>query len=774
MEVALYILSDKYVNTTPLVIGEEIPDPGFEGFIKQYQRIELFNDEKISITSSIQDIADISKAKTDFTQSFTIPASQRNNEIFKHWYESAIDGGFDQRIKYKGYIEIDTVPFREGGFSLSNVKFKNGKPLSYTINFFGNAKNIKDILKEDKLSNLDFSSLNHSYTSGQVYTRITSSTADVAYPLFAHDRIYEYGGGSSNDVTHTSGAIHWNSLFPAISVATILQKINDKYGISFTGAFTNYVQFSKLWMLFKNAETLSVPTAPLKVNFTSKDSSLNNTEVNLTTDEIGLSGGGIGGNERIIKIKITPTDLGIPYDVLIYKNGTLFNSFSNQIGVTTNTFFAGIINTQNANDKYTIYVQGSSPITFTSQLFYRKLGLTGFITYNAYGTSQTTQSIINIGSYSPDLKLVDFISGLIKAFNLVVIPTDELTFDLIPLELYYNNGKFNDISENIITDDFEIKKTSMYKNINFKYQKSENILNTKFNELFQPQRGFEYGDLTYEQIDSLESNTFTVDLPFENPLFERKSDSNFLTVTFKNKDLNNYVPKPLLMYDNGLQSLTTPIKLFTSSTTDVNNYRRFSNEISNGGIITLNWGEEVSPWYLNAVSNGLYKRHYSNYLGNVFDIKGRLLNVKCKFNPVELKNIQLNDRIVIRDKRYTINKMNFDLTTGEGDLELLTDYRDGNVAIGNRYSLEPIYLVDNTAQEIEVLLLLSDWEKIIMVTSDEAWIDYTITNYYENTTINVTILDNPTATERIGYIQAKWALEDGTNQTIKIPIIQDA
>lgn len=770
MEVALYILSDKYVNTTPLVIGEEIPDPGFEGFIKQYQRIELFNDEKISITSSIQDIADISKSKTDFTQSFTIPASQRNNEIFKHWYESAIDGGFDQRIKYKGYIEIDTVPFREGGFSLSNVKFKNGKPLSYTINFFGNAKNIKDILKEDKLSNLDFSSLNHSYNSGQVYTRITSSTADVAYPLFAHDRIYEYGGGSSNDVTHTSGAIHWNSLFPAISVATILQKINDKYGISFTGAFTNYVQFSKLWMLFKNAETLSVPTAPLKVNFTSKDSSLNNTEVNLTTDEIGLS----GSNERIIKIKITPTDLGVPYNVLIYKNGALFNSFSNQIGITTNTFFAGNRNTQNANDKYTIYVQGSSPITFTSQLFYRKLVIGGFVTYNAYGTSQTTQSIINIGSYAPDLKLVDFISGLIKAFNLVVIPTDELTFDLIPLELYYNNGKFNDISENIITEDFEIKKTSMYKNINFKYQKSENILNTKFNELFQPQRGFEYGDLTYEQIDSLESNTFTVDLPFENPLFERKSDSNFLTVTFKNKDLNNYVPKPLLMYDNGLQSLTTPIKLFTSSTTDVNNYRRFSNEISNGGIITLNWGEEVSPWYLDAVSYGLYKRHYSNYLGNIFDIKGRLLNVKCKFNPVELKNIQLNDRIVIRDKRYTINKMNFDLTTGEGDLELLTDYRDGNVAIGNRYSFEPVYLVDNTAQEIEVLLLLSDWEKIIMVTSDEAWINYSLGTYYENTTINVTISDNPSSTERIGYIQAKWALEDGTSETIKIPIIQDA
>ena len=61
-----------------------------------------------------------------------------------------------------------------------------------------------------------------------------------------------------------------------------------------------------------------------------------------------------------------------------------------------------------------------------------------------------------------------------------------------------------------------------------------------------------------------------------------------------------------------------------------------------------------------------------------------------------------------------------------------------------------------------------------MVTSDEAWIDYTIADYYENTTINVKISDNTSSTERTGYIQAKWALEDGTNQTIKIPIIQDA
>jgi hypothetical protein len=786
MIVSLYIYSPKYQNTAnPFTADNDIITvdsdiqtadqtilSGTEGFFDVAQRIELFEDEKISINLSIQDIADVSKAKTDFTQSFTIPASTHNNSIFKNWYESAIDNGFDQRIKYNGFIEIDTIPFREGGFALNSVNFKDGKPNSYNITFYGNAKSIKDILKEDKLSVLDFSDLNHAYSPTAVIDRIESDSEAVAYPLFAYNRLYDYDNASANDVTTNTGAIVWNTLFPAVSLATILQKINDKYGITFTGAFTNYIQFSNLWMLFKNAETLIVKTEPLQVDFTSKTGGTNR-EVNLTTDEIGFQYSGFSDNKlRFLRIRITPTSSVIAYDVLIYKNGVLFNIFTNQLGTTTNTFFNGQFNTQTINDKYTIEVQSETPMTFTSTLFYVKRFLTSF---TASGTSQTTVANINIGSYAPELKIIDLINGLIKMFNLVIIPIDNTTFEIIPLELYYNNGIFRDVSGNVITDNIDIKKTSTYKNINFKYQSSENILNNAFNELFTPQRGFGYGDLTYEQIDSLESSTFSVDLPFENALYERKSNSDFQTITFKNKDLNNYVPKPLLMYDNGLQSVSPNIKVDTGSIVDVSEYRRFSNDIDNGGLITLNWGEEVSSWSLNVASDGLYQRHYSNYLGNVFDIKGRLVVVKCKFTSVQLSNLKLNDRIIIRDKRYTINKINADLTTGECTLELLSDYRVGEVAIGNRYSSEDIYIVDNTAQTFEVMLLTSEYNLIQLATSFSDWITYNTTNVYnENTVVTITIAANSTALERQGTIRGKWEKTTGEVVNIEIPIIQDA
>jgi len=259
-------------------------------------------------------------------------------------------------------------------------------------------------------------------------------------------------------------------------------------------------------------------------------------------------------------------------------------------------------------------------------------------------------------------------------------------------------------------------------------------------------------------------------------MYERKSNSNFQTITFKKSDLSNYIPKPLLMYDNGVQAVTPNIKidLNTGSYSTIVQYRRFSNDYSNGTILTLNWGEEISTWFLSNVSNGLYKRHYENYLGNIFNIKSRLVIVKCYFNPVQLIDIKLNDRIIIRDKKYTINKLTTDLTSGETTLELLTDYRSGEVPIGNRFAFEPFYEVDNREQTIEVLLLRNVSPNIQLGGSSFAWITYLEETYTQDTTISVNISANVTGLQRIGNIRGKWKDETGAVLEIEIPIIQNA
>ena len=55
------------------------------------QRVDVFGDENVTIKSSIQDAKDISKVFTDYSQPFTLPASDTNNKIFRHFYNTSIN-----------------------------------------------------------------------------------------------------------------------------------------------------------------------------------------------------------------------------------------------------------------------------------------------------------------------------------------------------------------------------------------------------------------------------------------------------------------------------------------------------------------------------------------------------------------------------------------------------------------------------------------------------------------------------------------------------------
>ncbi len=81
------------------------------GLFVEGVQVELFNDEQISVNSSVQNISDISKVFTDFSQSFTVPASPHNNEIFQYFYESDLEQTIDQNLRRDAYIEIDLTFF---------------------------------------------------------------------------------------------------------------------------------------------------------------------------------------------------------------------------------------------------------------------------------------------------------------------------------------------------------------------------------------------------------------------------------------------------------------------------------------------------------------------------------------------------------------------------------------------------------------------------------------------------------------------------------------
>ena len=77
------------------------------------ERVDLFEDESVSLTQTIQNVKDIKSIFTDFSQSFSVPASKSNNKIFKHYYNYDIDAessfNANDLVRYGGSIYRCTV-----------------------------------------------------------------------------------------------------------------------------------------------------------------------------------------------------------------------------------------------------------------------------------------------------------------------------------------------------------------------------------------------------------------------------------------------------------------------------------------------------------------------------------------------------------------------------------------------------------------------------------------------------------------------------------------
>jgi hypothetical protein len=172
---------------------------------------------------------------------------------------------------------------------------------------------------------------------------------------------------------------------------------------------------------------------------------------------------------------------------------------------------------------------------------------------------------------------------------------------------------------------------------------------------------------------------------------------------------------------------------------------------------TLNFGVEFSSYTLNTVSNTLFKDYYFDYLNNLYSLKSRMVKVSMRLPYSELLALRLNDRIVIRDKRYIINSFTTDLDTFESKFELIQDFRSlifNNSQPRQINNTAQLLRFDTTSNEPLTWSILNDPRLQILniINAD---------NYVE-----INIAANTTATELIYSIQS--------NNNDLIVITQDA
>lgn len=743
-----------------------------------YVQLDLFQDEKVELNLNVKNINDISKIISDFSQPFTIPTTPTNNRLFQYWYNADVDGNFNANIRVDAYIEINSLPFRYGSLQLDSCKLKRLMPYSYAVTFFGAGVNLSDKFGDDLLNVLDLSEFDHDYNQTAVLNAIQGDTinnGDVYYPLINARTYMTFGDNSSIDINHNGNNIVYRDFKPAIREIRLIEAIESKYGITFSrDFFDRSIFYNKFLWCHKEAGQMRTSSDSELIDFTTKSYEIATGSgwgsvaypYDFATDEIFVRWQGFPSvvnnpfygtvNKRIkINLKIT-TSSNNNYRVELYDNDVLSEEFTDLNGTTTVTLYNKTIQEDNQDHNFTVKIsaiEGNITFSTASEINYIS-SLSGYDrTIIITSPSQTTtNAVVKIREQLPDIKVKEYFISLINQFNLIIRPISVDEYYIDTLDNWYNKGKAYDISGLVDIENIEVKKPSVKKKIDFLYQKTDTILGKQYFENNQQS----YGDL--KAVYNIQGDELKIESQFENLLFTRFVDSGTSVVTdlqggfAVDKNNNPVKGKAISFYRNGVESSdnihingTSLIPIWHTATEDNYTFEQVTN--------SLNFGADNSSYFYAPIDTGLYHNFWRTYIEDLYNLKTRVLNLKCKLPVRILQSLELNDKFIIGDYKYKISSIKVDITNGDAELEVFSDLSTPIDSVDNIIPLT----ADTTEYTADTILLTADMVSIYdPVTSYTingiSLTEYNATKGEEHFELRIFANTNWTITEALSWV----------------------
>jgi len=688
------------------------------------QRVDLFKDESVSLTQTIKNVKDIAKIFTEFTQTFSVPASSVNNKIFEHYYNFNISGGFDARKKQAARIELNDLPFKDGKIALQGVELKNNLAHTYKITFFGNTVDLKDILGDNQLASLPLNQ-NQIYDYTDVTSRMTAVSNDILVPLITHTNrlIYNSSAAAATDydpevtinniatnLSDNKNGVAWNEFKYAIRLQAIIDAIESKYNITFSDDFFNdntNEQFHNLFMWLHRKSGNVEQAAQVEVIYTRLDDLVvkaGSTEyVSTVSDGVITVNAPIFVTPALLRYTLDPVDNAAVYNVRVLRNGGIvvgeLNGVTSTQTLDINAGSSGLIN----NSTYTLEISGV--VSFNAndidvQLNWLQPSGTptfGSDTYHNNASFVTDQKFeFNIVQQIPKMKIIDFLSGLFNLFNLTAFVDDVGTIVVRTLDSYYaastqvyNIDKYLDTTKS--TSDVALP----FNQINFSYKGLGSFLAKQFEQLTNSGWG-SLGFTLDGDIFDAPSEPYKIEVPFEHMQFERLYDAGTTPPTSTdvqwgysvNENQQPYIGEPLLFYPI-LISGGTEIRIRDTATinvSDITTYYIPSNSLAllpSTSKTNIHFQNEFNEYLANepdsivagnnalGFTDTLFETEYKEYIQDVFSLSRRLIKVTAYLPMKVYYNLELNDLIEIGQDRYKINSLTTDLTTGKTEFELL-------------------------------------------------------------------------------------------------------
>ena len=667
---------------------------------RQYD-LDLFGDETIAVTLTIDDLRDISSKNASFTKDFDLPATKNNNKFFAQVFDLQVDSTYNPYKKTRAAITENGVEVFSGSMYLNEVLDKEGS-ISYRVNVYSETVDFIEALGEATLADLDYTDLAHTYNEANVEaswgaTGVTlaagGTTTDVFYPLVDVGNVY------------LSGGIQFNSSYnytPFVSAKYILDKIFEYANFTYESLFFNSDYFKAIYtdtflddqtnnytyglvdldFVYLTSPSLtlssSLQAVPLSIEVTDANNLWNNSTYTYTApaDNVDVTvyqnlawTGDIGD---VIEVYVSTTIGGTTTDILVdTRTITMPAGITTLTSYRTDTWAVDQYNLPNAGDTIQIKAKattGTPSLRTESAYFDYTVSPpveTYTVTTNAYFETFTNAQSIDerMTRYKDDAKLSDIFKDFSKMFNLYVEPLNNRLLKVEPYEDYLATGTTLYWDDKIDFTELKQEFVEIPSKLTFLYNNDEDDKGLQNWEQFAgvPQGSYSVypaTDVNNEQEIKLElfSATFT-------------NYTGYSSV-FKEEDAQ-YVPldnKPRLLFKSSNPLATANTDSLNVITSAYIGSASYLSDVG-GAEFSLEFGTLTT-------AEDLYTRFWHTYVQDKYTQDAVVITVIAKLSAGDITGFSFADKIVIQNQAYRVNKIEY--LVGKAELAKLELYKVTN------------------------------------------------------------------------------------------------
>ena len=755
----------------------------------QYERIELYDDENVFYRGKVIDSQDINALFNDFINTFSIPSTPATDKVFKYWFEIGVANGLRVNKRLPAYIQVNSIPLKFGEVELEGLSERGQQITNYKITMYGKLTGLNDLFGEDTLQGLPLSEYDFPFNKDNIEAGLQfpalmtlnkglNEGSDVIMPfILPTDKEIRYNTGddeSTLDIAVDRGRLDIREFRPAIRQIRIIEAIEEKYNISFSREYFNTSSFKNSFMwcngneefnnlsTFKTIDVLDEGTYSTDFDdvIVREDSISIIKDIEALRNKESVFDGQTYMEEdkeyiyaTSFKLEITPSNPDALYRVELYntKSDEVLDFYENRgsyvFYVPENFVFKFKANNNPTfTDTYYYKITTNDEIDFDLQTYVSTNILEVLNTINITLDSLTMYSNdsrvfnvstnIDIANNLPDMKVSDYIKGIIKQNKLIIRPTSDKDFRVLNIVDYFNKGNILDFTPYIDFGlDVETERYKTYRSIDFKFETSE----TASQETFKDNTGRYRGDVLkrYEKINGVEinpvydvdnKNDLSIDIPFEIPAFGRllnesntDDDGNLIPspislALFQDEEFKKqWVESPCIFYYNGITKLNDVAnpKIKIDFLTSGFSYEEDETEsqVDNANIISLGFvticdtsdnelssqvnnnydfsDTTISPWHNTTLLKNQYNNYYKDWIELTYNNNTRLKTFTAKNVPYNLiSKLELDTSIIVDNDKYNIEEYEINLLNGDIEFILFpSDY--------NKFGLQPL---DNKAE----------------------------------------------------------------------------